>query len=125
MLSSSQPSKSISENNRIDITKIAKWSNFEQELETFIKDEIDKNVIYQKPNNINNFNQLEYHFSYKMQIWSICSTIFSQCLFRNIKFVTEVRENTYTTQIDICCLKTRNAGPSRIPRHEYPDGASG
>jgi hypothetical protein len=43
-----------------------------------------------------------------MQIWSICTNIFSERLFRNIRFVTEVRENTYTAQIDICCLKKTN-----------------
>ena len=63
-------------------------------METFIKDEIDKNIIYQKPNNIStNYDQLKGHDDYKIQILLICSTIFSQCLFKNIKFETEVRKN--------------------------------
>ena len=109
ILSTSQSSK-FSENNKINITKIYKWSNFEQEMETFIKNEINKKEMYQKPNNILKYTQLENHDSYKIQIFSICFTIFSECLLRNIEFVTEKRQDTSSTfiQSDICCLENTN-----------------
>ena len=110
IFSSSKSTNSVNESNRIDITLIVKWSNFEQEMKKFIENEIEKKQKYQKPSNIYKRNQLKYHEHYKIQIWSICLYMFSQCLLKNIEFEFEVRKNTRTSyiQCDIYCLKNTN-----------------
>jgi hypothetical protein len=90
---------------------IEEWLEFEENMEAFVKESISKNDVRKYPKkNIEKMFELESHDEYKYLINNICNTIFSNCLFENVKFSMETKissifkEKVTKISADICCL---------------------
>jgi hypothetical protein len=90
---------------------IEEWLEFEENMEAFVKESISKNHVRKYPKkNIEKMFELESHDEYKYLINNICNTIFSNCLFENVKFSMETKissifkEKVTKVSVDICCL---------------------
>jgi len=92
MLNKSSSTHSISDKSKQTVYNIEEWSEFEDSMESFINDSINKDdtQIYQKKT-IEEVYALITHGEYKSLIYYICNAIFSNCLLRKIRFTMEFR----------------------------------
>ncbi len=111
MLNKSSSTHSISDKSKQTVYNIEEWSEFEDSMESFINDSINKDdtQIYQKKT-IEEVYALITHGEYKSLIYYICNAIFSNCLLRKIRFTMEFRVQSLLIDSkayvlnDICCL---------------------
>ena len=111
ILNESSSTHSFSEKSNQTVYNIEEWTEFEDSMESFIKDSINKDNSHIYPHkSIEKLDELRSIIEYKSLISWICNAIFSNCLLRKIHFEMKLHVQSFLINSkeyvlkDTCCL---------------------